>query len=264
MDLNQILTWVQVMVKGGSLKTAASIQFATLLSQLFDLKTCLLEMDPQGSIRDYYGLDPHSPSIDDIIDNRADVKKVLQVRQGIGIVPANLNLVFKETAPIGRLKLKLKYIINELSDQFQVFLIDTPASAGALTKASMAVADVMTTPCPPEQMSWVGLEISEKLKWQVNNEYRSGKPLIHLGIFLTKVRGREHSREMVGRLRKEYSKYPGVFETVIPDSIVPVQASYHMEDVITWDRSSRIATAYRKLTREIIQRIKEERNAKKQ
>src|SRR6266516_4465985 len=101
--------------KGGTGKSLLAINLA-VLAQAEDLKTCIVDLDPQGTVRDWYA------------SRSAETPAVLASHQ----VP-EIELA------LGRLR----------SSGFELVIIDTPGTDPYATRGAMAAADLCLVPLRP-------------------------------------------------------------------------------------------------------------------
>src|SRR5947209_19959172 len=85
--------------KGGTGKTTA-VRTLTDVFRRVDLRVLAVDLDPQGNLSDYLGVDPEaSPTVGDVLGDRADPREAGQN----GVIPANLGLAQAELLLRGQL-----------------------------------------------------------------------------------------------------------------------------------------------------------------
>lgn len=137
--------------KAGVGKTTTAVNIATSFA-LFEKKTLLIDCDPQGDAGDCMGIEKNKLSSDlyDVFMGKTSEKDV-SVDSGLDflkILPSRLNLVRAEH----KLSLKpgkemtLHRVVQNVSDDYDFIIIDSPSSLGFFTVCAMAASDWLLVP----------------------------------------------------------------------------------------------------------------------
>jgi len=242
--------------KGGVGKTTTAVNLAASLAAA-ERPTLLVDIDPQGNATSGVGVDKSrlKHTVYDALINEADPKGLV-VDSGhpfLHIMPANADLAGAElelATETGR-EQKLKFILAALSEQYRYIIIDCPPSLNLLTVNAMTAADTVLIPLQCEFYAMEGLS---QILHTIRLIQKGLNPLLRIeGILLTMFDARSNlGKEVADEIR---SHFPGqVFESVIPRNVRLAEAPSHGRPVIYYDITSRGASSYMQLAREIIQR----------
>ena len=216
-------------------------------------KVLLVDMDPKGNVATTFGVDKRSvgPTMNELFargvgdsslkladctlgpevltrsmrnawrshnpDKRRGPPKHISVRN-LWVLPADLDLSGIEVdlaTRVGR-ENRLRLSLQEAMGQFDVIIIDTPASLGLLTVNALSAADWILIPI---QAEFYALEGMGQLMSSIRDVQSSVNPSLKLfGILMTMVQSRSKLCETVTeQARKHFGDR--VFETHIPRSV---------------------------------------------
>ena len=198
---------------------------------------------------------------DMIDDHPVDIRKaILSHKEGIGLIPANIELSGLEVRLINAISREsvLKNCVNEVKRDYDYILIDCMPSLGMLTINALAAADSVMIPTQPHYLSTKGLELLlrsvSKVKRQINPGLRID------GILMTMVMPRTNiNKEIITAVRSAYGQRIRVFDTQIPHSIRAVEATAAGESIFAYDKGGKIAGAYEQLGKEVMEIAEKER-----
>lgn len=234
--------------KGGTGKTTM-VRTLTDVFRRVGLSTLAVDLDPQGNLSDYLDVDPEAlPTIGDVLSGRARAVEAVHD----GIIPANLGLAESELAMSGKMgrELTLRRALRELSDGFDVVLIDCPPALGLLTVNALVAADYALLSAEAQYFAMQGveqaLEVIELARENLNAD------LEWLGVVLNIADMRtRHSREAYESLREHFGEQ--LFEQTIRSSIAYAESAERAQSII--DYRPDLGQDYLRVAGELLDRL---------
>ncbi len=146
----------------------------------------------------------------------------------------------------------LHRVLETLSDEFPLIVIDTPPSLSLITVNALVAADRLIIPVQCEYFALEGLgqllRTLERIKRSLNPD------LSVLGLVRTMYGSRLGLNGQVSQeLEKHFSQL--LFKTLIPRNIRLAEAPSHGQPIAVYDRRSPGADAYRHLSVEVLERL---------
>ena len=257
--------------KGGVGKTTTAVNLGTGLVRM-GKKVLLIDADPQGSLTLSLGFtkpDDLNSTLAHIMERVVEDKEippgfaVLRNGEGVELIPANIELSGIEirlVTEMGRERV-LKSYVDSVRHNYNYILIDCMPSLGMMTFNALCAADSVIIPTQPEFLSAKGLEqligTIGKVKRHINPDLKID------GILMTMTDERTRfGRGLMNLIRQQYGKFPTVFQTVIPRSIRATETSAEGVSIFSHDSNGKVAVAYEKLAKEVLNGGKERQRIK--
>ena len=240
--------------KGGVGKTTTTVNLAAYLAT-FGKKVLLIDMDPQGNASVGLGIDRNNLELclyNVLIENYS-ISAVIQKTplNNLDLVPSTARLAGAEVELVSEpeREMRLKNALLEVKDKYDHILIDCPPSLNLLTVNALSAADEVIIPIQCEYYALEG--ISQLMKTM--DMVREGlNPMLKIGgILLTMYDARTVlANQVAEEARKHFGKK--VFQTIIPRNVRLAEAPSFGQPIIFYDPASSGASAYEKLSREVI------------
>jgi len=235
--------------KGGTGKTTM-VRTLTDVFRRVGLSTLAVDLDPQGNLSDYLDVDPEaSPTVGDVLSGRARAADAVHD----GIMPANLGLAESELAMSGKMgrELTLRRALREVSDGYDVVLIDCPPALGLLTVNALVAADWALLSAEAQYFAMQGveqaLEVIELARENLNPD------LEWLGVVLNIADMRtRHSREAYESLREHFAEK--LVPHTIRQSIAYAESAERAQSIV--DYRPDLGVDYLRVADELLKRLR--------
>ncbi|MEO0066964.1 MAG: hypothetical protein RJB63_89 [Actinomycetota bacterium] len=242
--------------KGGVGKTTTSINMSAALAE-YGRKVLLVDYDPQGALSAGLGVNAHDATTiyDLMLDRKIDPKSAIQhtAVKGLDVIPANIELSAAEMKLVNEIAREqiLAKILKQVSDDYDVIIIDCQPSLGLLTVNALTAAHGVIIPLASEFFALRGVAILEDI---ISKVQEGLNPALQLdGILATMYDPRTlHSREVLDRLHEAFGQK--VFRSVINRTVKFPDATVAQAPITTYAPDSDAAEAYRTVARELVDR----------
>jgi chromosome partitioning protein len=146
---------------GGVGKSTLTMNLGYLLNMLNN-RVLLIDMDPQGSLTLFMGLEPSELEItiyDSIIDERPLI--IHSFGNNLDLVPANIKLSGAELELVtaDMRDVRLDDGIKPVKNEYDFILIDCPPSLGILSYISLVASDYLLVPIQTQYKAFCGTEL---------------------------------------------------------------------------------------------------------
>lgn len=242
--------------KGGSTKTTTTLNLAATMARE-GLKVLALDADSQANLTYALlgGSAPAPPTFSEVLAGAAAAEDAIVPTRVEGVslmpaVPGLADVAMQLAIEVGRERLLLAAM--EVTDwEFDICLIDTGPARTLLTTNVLGYAGEIIVPLTPCLYGYLGLQQIEadmaKARRNLGN-----KQLALLGVVVAMTEKTKLSADFEGQLREAYGDL--VFKATVPRSVKFGEAAARSLTIFEYDRLGRGANAFEALTREVLDR----------
>lgn len=248
--------------KGGVGKTTTTVNIAGALADA-GLRVLVIDSDPQGNASTALGV-PHETGTTSLYECLLDdvPMKEAVVRcpdfDTLNVVPATIDLAGAEIELVAlddRVE-RLEAVLHQYlaTEQYDYVFIDCPPSLGLLTlNAFVAAREVLI----PIQTEYYALEGLSQLLANIERINASLNPDLHVSTIVLTMNDRRTNlaREVAEEVRRYFPHE--TLQHTIPRTVRISEAPSHGQTIITYDKNSTGALAYRAVAHEIAVRGKD-------
>lgn len=204
--------------KGGVGKTSIVANLGMALAKLGN-KVLLVDTDPQFNLSFLFLgvdlIDYEDRNITELMLKKSPTKDdvescIMNVNENLDILPSHLKLSILEKQLVNEYarELRLAKILNQVQDQYDFILIDTPPSLGIFMINSIVSSDHVIIPCEPSYFSIVGAQLIIDTVDEIKNLGLNKNVSIMGFIFNKYSKQTKVSEERIKQLKELYPDIP--------------------------------------------------------
>jgi chromosome partitioning protein len=239
--------------KGGVGKTTTAVNLGAALAEL-TYRVLIVDLDPQGNATTGLGVNARNleSSVYDVILHDVAIEDCIEPTnlRNLFLVPATIDLAGAEIelVPVLSRETRLKRALGAVLDDFDYVLIDCPPSLGLLTVNALAAASEVVVPI---QCEYYALEGLGQLLSNIERVRTNLNPVLSVTtIVMTMFDARTRlAEQVVEEVRAHFGAR--VCRSVVPRTVRLSEAPSYGQPIIVFDPTSRGATAYRELAKEV-------------
>lgn len=246
--------------KGGVGKTVTVLNLGAALS-LQGKAVLIVDADPQPNATKGLSVEVNeeTPTVYDIINNSQEISAndaIIKTRwNGLDIIPSHVDLAGAEVELIdeeGR-ENRLKDALENITENYDFVLLDTPPSLSLLTVNVLTYANEVLVPCQTHPYAFGALDelfdTIDAVKEEINYE------LNITGIVATFFDGRTRVSNSILEKLKNDSRYNSIlFNTVIRLNTTVAESAGACKPVVFYRKSSYGALDYINLAKELVEK----------
>ncbi|MBC2242267.1 AAA family ATPase [Listeria booriae] len=244
--------------KGGVGKTSSTDNIGEIAADQLNLKTLLIDMDPQSSLTSLKAnivsiIANKQKNMTDVMLQRATMKEIIiPLRKNLYLAPTTLELSDAEINLVSATLRELVFAkaLEEIIYDYDLIIIDCPPSRGLLTVNALSASDYVVIPVQSEYQALIGINL---LKNTIKNIQKQINPNLEtLGYFITMITRTNHSSDVTNEIKKD--KDISVILGSINRGIAVSEAGVANMSVYEYDSSETVSKQYLELTKTIVEK----------
>ena len=239
--------------KGGVGKTTTTVNLGACLAEQ-GFRTLIVDLDPQGNASTGLGIENRGldTSMYQVLMDDASLENCIEPSavKNLFVAPASLDLAGAEIelVPAFGREHRLRKAIDAVLNDFDYVLIDCPPSLGLLTVNGLTAAREVLVPI---QCEYYALEGLGQLLRNVDLVKKNLNPSLEVSTIVCVMYDQRTklADQVVDEVREHFGDK--VCKTVVPRNVRLSEAPSYGQPIIVFDSSSRGATAYRNVAKEV-------------
>jgi len=243
--------------KGGVGKTTVAFNLGAGLA-LKNKKVLFIDLDSQANLTYNSGVQHNGNTIYEVLREEISPQNaILEIKKNLYILPSRKELAYSQvelTQNIASGNKKLSMVLNKIKNDFDFILIDNGPALNILTYNSLAFSDSVLIVLQANSIySLTGLDQVTKTIKEVRNSLN--KNLCVLGLLFNQY----NPRTVIGKdiVSTTEIENPGlVLKTKIRKNIALSESQANKTDIFQYDPKSNGAIDFKKLVKEILNKVK--------
>lgn len=241
--------------KGGVGKTATAWGLGTALARM-GFSVLFIDMDGQRSLSRQLSANPDRPTSYDVLTGRKSARMAIQTIACGDLMAASpmMDDLGQSLTGAGA-NYRLKEALGDVPGRYDVTLIDTPPTLGAITLNALTASSGVIVPATPDIMAYQGMEETLNAIQEVR---RYANPSLEvLGIVISDWDGRPALNKQIAQLMetRAQSVPTRVYSTKIRHGIALKEAQAACVNLFDYAPKSNPAQDYMTLAKEVAEQI---------
>ena len=237
--------------KGGVGKTTTCSALTGIFRQR-GRRVLAIDLDPQGNLSFSLGAEDTGYTIHDVMTGKCSVTEAIKHTRICDVITSNILLSGTELELKQRdREFVLKNALEEVKDDYDAVIIDTPPALSVLTVNAYAAARDLIIPMTPEILSLQGISQVKDTILAVKKYYN--KALDIRGILLTRYSSKYLLSQEVAEMAEIVAESLGtsIIDIKISACIAAAEAPAHQQTITEYSPRCRAAREYTKLAEEL-------------
>lgn len=245
-------------MKGGTGKSLSTFNLAYSLQKM-GKRVLTVDLDPQANLTTCFGVEDVDVTIADLMmsvieeEVLPERREYIWERNGVDLIPGSMGLSSVEAKlrlEMGTEKMLAK-VLEPLKAEYDMILVDTAPTLGALNINAMSAADAVIVTVNPQLLAMKGLQdflkTVRKIKSRVNEKLEVS------GILLTMCDMRTNlCKTIMEQVEETFQGQIRVFDSKIPSTVKVGESVYYSEPLLEYAPNSAACKAYKKLAEEVV------------
>lgn len=245
-------------MKGGTGKSLSTFNLAYSLQKM-GKRVLTVDLDPQANLTTCFGVEDVDVTIADLMmsvieeEVLPERREYIWERNGVDLIPGSMGLSSVEAKlrlEMGMEKMLAK-VLEPLKAEYDMILVDTAPTLGALNINAMSAADAVIVTVNPQLLAMKGLQdflkTVRKIKSRVNEKLEVS------GILLTMCDMRTNlCKTIMEQVEETFQGQIRVFDSKIPSTVKVGESVYYSEPLLEYAPNSAACKAYKKLAEEVV------------